>query len=96
MDKRAGKDVKLFPNLPTSKAGTTLRGLRPKGVKVTTRCFRNHFAGRMYAESGGDAQHVSKEKGHRNPRMAGAFYLELEGDHVVQEYCNEYGYALKG
>jgi hypothetical protein len=87
---------KYFACVNAGNVGELLRGLRGEGVEVTTRCFRKHFAARAYAESGGDAIATSKALGHNNTRMGGAFYLGLDGDHVVEEYVRAYDYVIKG
>ena len=83
-----------FECLDTSVVGAVLRDLRPEGMEVTTRCFRKHFAARAFAESGGDPKKVSERLGHDNLRMGGAFYLGLDGDDVVDEYCQHFGYQI--
>ena len=89
-------DAEFFTGLETSTVGAILRDLRPEGMEVTTRCFRKHFAARAYAESGGNPTEASRRLGHSNPRMGGAFYLGLDGDHVVEEYVQAFKYNIQG
>ena len=83
LDNNATSTVRPFEGDESNKC---LAQMRAGKVGLTTYCFRKHFAARIYAHSGRDSQEVARRMGHKNPRMAPAFYLTAGMIPVVEMY----------
>lgn len=82
--KFSGKNGAFLPfEMTTQKAN---RLMRKAGCKGTTYGFRKHFAARAWIEEKGDVTKVAHRMAHASLKMARAFYLNIQGAAVEEEY----------